>query len=426
MGICFKPGMKLGADFLEGWSEVRCHLPADFDLAVTARARGAFVRARGVGDAETLLRLALGYGACGMSLRETCAWASAGGIATLSDTALLERLEKAADWLGDLVGALLAEVAPAAAPSGSWPGWRLRAVDATALCAPGANGTSWRLHVGYDLARQRVDRIDLTDGRGAESLRRFAGGPGDILLADRGYARPRDLRPLLEAGADLIVRTGWNALRLLRPSGRPFDLFAALAAQRGPVGEVRVCVDEGATPGAGTSLPQTVPLRLVIGRKTAEATARTRQRLLKESRQKGKRPDPRSLQAAEYILLLTSLPAETFSSAQVLALYRLRWQIELAFKRMKSLAGLDTLPAKKPALARAWIHARLIALLLADRIAGQVPDPPPSAPRQPRAAALRAHHTAQPLKVAPHEARLDQHPGRHPRAMPVAAPLPSH
>jgi hypothetical protein len=31
-----------------------------------------------------------------------------------------------------------------------------------------------------------------------------------------------------------------------------------------------------------------------------------------------------------------------------LTLYRFRWQIELAFKRMKSLAGLAALPAKKP------------------------------------------------------------------------------
>ncbi|TBD09272.1 transposase, partial [Rhizobium ruizarguesonis] len=61
----------------------------------------------------------------------------------------------------------------------------------------------------------------------------------------------------------------------------------------------------------------------------------------------------------------------TFAPADILTLYRFRWQIELAFKRFKSLAGLDSLPAKKPELA-------LIVAIIAEQIAGQVPDSPPS------------------------------------------------
>ena len=60
------------------------------------------------------------------------------------------------------------------------------------------------------------------------------------------------------------------------------------------------------------------------------------------------------------------------------ALYRLRWQIELAFKRWKSLAGLERLPAKDPALARSWIYARLIAALLAEKTTGLEPESSPS------------------------------------------------
>ncbi|MGO8263966.1 transposase, partial [Rhizobium ruizarguesonis] len=102
------------------------------------------------------------------------------------------------------------------------------------------------------------------------------------------------------------------------------------------------------------------------------------ERLLKDARKRGKKPDPRSLEAAKYILLLTSLPTATFAPADILTLYRFRWQIELAFKRFKSLAGLDSLPAKKPELARAWLYARLIVAIIAEQIAGQVPDSPPS------------------------------------------------
>lgn len=365
--------MQFTSPLVDEWRQLRSLLPSGFDLEATARARGAFTRSRGVKDAETLLRLALGYGACGMSLRECCAWAEMAQLASLSDPALLKRLGGAADWLGDLVKALLAE--QAACAGGRWAGYRLRALDATAICAPGADRTTWRLHAGYDLATGQMDQLELTDGRGAESLTRFNHQPGDIAIGDRGYPRPRDLRPVVAAGADFVVRIGWNSLRLRTVDGAGFDLFAALAKLRKKQGEAIVSIDEG---NGGADPP--LRLRLVIRRKSAKEAAAARKKLLKEARKRGKKPDQRSLKAAKYILLLTSLPVTVFATADVLSLYRLRWQIELAFKRFKSLAGLDALPAKNPDLARAWIYARLIAALLAERIAGKLPDSPPSAP----------------------------------------------
>ncbi len=80
------------ASFLsDGWRELMLRVRSCIDLEATARSHGAFARVREVKDPETLLRLAIAYGACGMSLRETCAWAAASGIAQLSDPALLKR-----------------------------------------------------------------------------------------------------------------------------------------------------------------------------------------------------------------------------------------------------------------------------------------------------------------------------------------------
>lgn len=388
--------MKIRPEILDHWPEVSAQLPAGFDLQATARSRGAFTRAREIKDAETLLRLALAYGGLGMSLRETCAWAEASGIASLSDPSLLERLCKAGPWLGEILAALIAE--QARMPGRRWAGYRLRALDGTSICEPGADRTTWRLHVGYDLASGQVDQLELTDIHGAENLQRLAYRPGDIALVDRYYARPRDLRPVIEAGADFIVRTGWNSLRLLQPNGDPFDLFAALAAQVDKEGEVQVRIHEGTT----DATLQPLILRLVIRRKDAQQAQAERKRLLKDAKKRGKQPDPRSLEAAGYVLLLTSLPADVFPAADVLALYRFRWQIELAFKRFKSLAGLDQLPAKKPALAQAWIYARLIVAIIAERIAGQVPD---SSPCGPRKAGI------EPIALAPRE-DCPRHPRR--------------
>ena len=398
--------MKIRPEILDHWPEVSARFPAGFDLEATARSRGAFTRPREIKNAATLLRLALAYGGLGMSLRETCAWAEAGGIASLSDPSLLERLCKAGPWLGDILAALIAEQTKM--PARRWAGYRLRALDGTSICQPGADRTSWRLHVGYDLATGQVDQLELTDGHGAENLQRLTYRPGDIVLADRYYARPRDLRPVIEAGADFIVRTGWNSLRLLQVNGELFDLFAALAAQTEQESEVKVRIHEGTT-----QAPPLAPLilRLVIRRKDPEQAEAERQRLLKDAKKRGKQPDPRSLEAAKYILLLTSLPADAFPPADILTLYRFRWQIELAFKRFKSLAGLDQLPAKKPELARTWICARLIVAIIAEQIAGQVPDSSPCGPDK---------DGGKSFTLAPHEDSAGHSPRRHSRTGSVA------
>jgi len=387
--------MEIPSQILDHWSEVRLHLPAGFNLEQTARDRGAFTRAREVKDPEALLRLALAYGGCGMSLRETCAWAEAAGIASLADPSLIDRLARAATWLGDLVAALIAEQAKL--PAGRWKGYRLRALDGTSICQPGADRTTWRLHIGFDLATAQVDQLQLTDVHGAENLQRLTYAPGDVALGDRYYARPRDLRPVLDAGAHFIVRTGWNSLRLLKPDGELFDLFAALAAQTEQEGEVLVRVYEGRAVAVDA---KPLILRLIIRRKDPEQALAEQKRLLKDAKKRGKQPDPRSLEAAKYILLLTSLPVEMFSAAEVLALYRFRWQIELAIKRMKSLAGLARLPAKKPELAQAWIYARLIVAILAEQIAGQAPESPPWGVGK---------WNRQPLALASHETGPRQH-----------------
>ena len=368
--------MTIRPEIVDHWPELSTLLPADFDLEATARSRGAFTRARGVKNAETLLRLALAYGGLGMSLRETCAWAEAGEIARLSDPSLFHRVRKAGPWLGDILAALIAE--QASGPVARWAGYRLRVLDGTAICQPGADRTTWRLHVGYDLANGQVDQLELTDEHGGENLQRLSYQAGDVVLADRIY------------------------------SSQPFDLFGRLAAQTEQEGEVQVRVHED-IPGASPSQP--LVLRLVIRRKDPEHVEAEQKRLRQNASKRGKKLDPRTLDAAKYILLLTSLPVETFPKADILTLYRSRWQIELAFKRFKSLAGLDKLPVKEPRLARAWIYARLIVAIIAERIAGQVPESPPSG----------IDKTArEPIALAPDEDGSGHHCRRHTWAAPLA------
>jgi IS4 transposase len=120
-----------------------------------------------------------------------------------------------------------------------------------------------------------------------------------------------------------------------------------------------------------------VAARLIAVRLPPEQAEASRKRARRASRKNGRQTQPGTLEAAAYVLLLTSLDAREYPPARVAALYRLRWQVELAFKRLKSLLHLDALRAKDPALARAWLYAHLIVALLIDDLAQQALDSPP-------------------------------------------------
>ena len=108
-------------------------------------------------------------------------------------------------------------------------------------------------------------------------------------------------------------------------------------------------------------------MRLVLLPKPHAAREQARLAVQRSSRRGQHRTlDPRTLASADHLVVLTSLAPDAYSAAQVGALYRLRRQVERAVKRLKSLLHVDRVPARGPDLARAWLHARLLAARLAE------------------------------------------------------------
>lgn len=355
------------------WPKLVTGLPPSVDLEVSARSCGALQRRRSIRDAESLLRLVMSNAVGHLSLRGTAAWASTQGMA-LSNPAVLKRLKGAAEWMAHLVATVLAERMPARVRGSE--GYCLRLIDATTISAPGSRGTDWRLHVAYDLGQMRISEVALTDGRGSESLGRFDLKPGDLALGDRGHAKAPDLAAVEDKGADYIVRTGWNAVRLRTRAGDDFDLLAAVRAMtEHAVSEFQLSI------ALDRAQKHRLPVRLVVLRKSDADAATSVRRARQASRRHGKTPQRQTLEAAKYVFLLTSLALDEAPAEEVLALYRLRWQIELLFKRMKTLLRIDQLPNKNQAAARCWIFANLLAALLLEDQARLFLDSPPSAPR---------------------------------------------
>jgi hypothetical protein len=328
------------------------------DLEASARLHGALQRRRQVRLAVDLLRLCLAYVLGRLSLRGLSAWAAAQGWAAISDVAVLNRLRASADWLGALAAALLAERYPEAVTDTGEQ--RLVAVDATAVVPPGDKRGYWLVHTVFDLTALRFRVVEVTGRSEPERLARGGVQPGEVRIADRGHARADDLAEVAAGGADFLVRAAANYPRLLDQTGCPLDRLALCrqAARERPT-DAPVLVAKGKSSTG-------VPARLVIIPLEPEAAERARERARRNARHWGYRASEAAVEMAGYLMLLASLSVETWPASRVLASYRLRWQVELAFKRMKSLVGLEELRAKDPKLAKAWINTALLAALLAD------------------------------------------------------------
>lgn len=339
---------------LDEWPVVRQFLPENWEAA--ARQTGALRRARGIRDAPTLLRALLVHLAEGCSLAETAVRVRAAGWCVVSAVALLKRLRAAEEWLRWLAEGLWREKERPV----NWGGYRVRAVDATTVQEPGNTGTDWRVHYVINLASLQCEHFELTDVHGGETFRRIPVVPGDLLLGDRAYGTPTGIAHVRAAGADVLVRASLHRLPLYDESEKKLAVLSRLRTLR--VSEVRewpAWVRFGQQVWAG---------RLVAVKRGRQATRAAQRRLRRTARRKQVTVSPAALRTAAYVFVWTSVPAEKLIATEIMELYRLRWQIELAFKRLKSLMGLGHLPKWSDASCRAWIHGKLFIALLTERL----------------------------------------------------------
>ncbi|MDE3073236.1 MAG: IS4 family transposase [Pseudomonadota bacterium] len=333
----------------EGWREL-------------ARETGAMRRARGAIDSpDTLLQVLLLHIATGLSLKQAVARAHVQGLASLSDVGLLKRLRSSEAWLRELAYRMFESSRFSGMTLTVPHGRQVRAVDATTVQEPGATGTDWRVHYAITLPQMHCDFYEVTDAKGGEGYDRLPVRPGDIVLGDRGYGYRAGVAHVLRGKGDVIVRLSSVGFPLLSPKNhQPVALLPRLARLRGQTpGEWPVCFRVGST---------VYPARLCAVRKSAQATELARQKLRQQALRRQTQLRPETLAYAEYVMVLTTVAKQELDVHDVLQLYRARWQIELCFKRLKSLFNLGHVPKRSDASARAWLHGKLLTVLMIERL----------------------------------------------------------
>jgi uncharacterized protein YegP (UPF0339 family) len=341
----------------EEWEILREWLPEDLDAR--AREHRFFERQRGLTDGDRWLRLILMHVAGGLSLDQTALRARELGLAQVSGVALFKRLRKAKEWLRNLCQHLLEEQQRRLGRS-VWPSqYRVRAIDATDIQEPGSTGTDWRVHYSIRLPELLCDHYELTDNSAGEKLARFQFAKDELILADRGYSHRAGAAKVLDSSAALLMRWNPGVLPVKAPEGRPFDLLRNVRALRSN--------RPGQWPVEFEFQGKTYSMRLCAVRKNRMAAERAHAKALRKAQRNGSQAQPASLELTQYVLVLTSLPKE-FSTGDVLELYRCRWQVELAFKRLKSLLGAGHVPKRDDRSARSWMQAKILTALLLERL----------------------------------------------------------
>lgn len=343
---------------VDEWGVIEKLLPVGWKEA--ARSQGAFRRARYLSDPSPLLRLLLFHAVNDGGLRETVAQARASKIVEMSQVALLKRLRTAGDWLAWIAGELSRNFRERPRVP---RGLRLRAIDSTTVQGPASKGTEWRVHYTVDLLTLNCDWHEVTDARGGEHLSRAPVQAGDVLLGDRNFLHARATRAVVDAGGHVLIRLRWNHPPMLSEH-RDEAVFHALPhARRLRVGQVG---DWSVLLLAGAEAP--ISGRVVAIRLPRPVAARSERRVQRTAGRKAARLDPKSLEAAHFIMLFTTLPTKLLDARGILELYRYRWQIELTFKRLKQLLKLGRLPHQEARAARCWILAKLVVALLLETL----------------------------------------------------------
>ena len=332
------------------------------DLAIATK---AILRRREVDHGSQLLRLALAYGLPGQSCRTTAVWGDAAMEVDLSGPGLFGRLKTAGDFLAGIAGRLMAKTRSADLAAVQWDGPPIRLVDGSMFTAHGGKGAQHRLHAAYDPMRGMFTSFELTSDKTGENLTRADIEKGTIVVGDRNYAKTWACRDLTEREAFYCVRTGVYSTRMLVPETGGRLSCAAIVAKlgTGDAAEMPVLLVES----KGRKQPP-LAARLLIFRASDACAKREKARIERSKIQHGATPRSDTHIMAGVMVILTNLPQDLWPAERVKLLYQLRWQIELAFKTLKSTFQMRHPPCKTAPMARVWILANLITALLAQHL----------------------------------------------------------
>jgi len=340
---------------VDNWELIKKILPQGW--REQAYEQGAIQRKGGVlEDPEILLRMLFIYLTSDSSYKETVCLAELGGLPHVSSVTLWRRLAKATNWFRWMIDELLKKY-PVQSELDFLPR-KIRLLDGSTVSKPGSRGSDWRLHTTLDIRTLAADFLMITDCKTGESFRHIQVAPGDVLVADRGYGNRRGVFSVLKRKGDVIVRVAYQNFPLETASGKKFNYLKELEnMDENEIKEWSLFIRD--------KLGNREKVRLCVYCKTDKQAKVTQEKIQKVARTRGGvKTQKGTLKAAHYILVITTLDRKEISADQALEIYRGRWQIELFFKRIKTLMNVGSLPSRNPESALSWMTGKILIAII--------------------------------------------------------------
>ena len=323
----------------------------------------AIVRKRGITSPTDLMMLSLYHLLNGCSLVEISAIASLTKLGDISDVAFMKRFENCNNWFKKITSELVTN-GTVTYEKPSWlTDYRVIAVDASDVSEKGRSGRLYRLHYALDLFNMESLEYKITTQKTGETLRNFTISAGDLVIADRAYSSYNGIEHCLDGGGDFVFRLKKTCFKMWDANGQGVNLLEELR-------QLKENEELNTQVFIKSSTNKDIALRVCAMRKTSDSIVRTQKKLRRKESLKQVVFSDDTKEFNNYIVLITSLPEEIVSQ-QVLELYRLRWQVEIYFKRLKSIMDFGELPKRRAESVMAWLNGKMMIALLIERISSQ-------------------------------------------------------
>ena len=336
-------------------------LPEDYEKECYEKK--AIRRKRMIKTPLDLIVLLLYYLYDNHSLVDVSQFAILKNIGNISDTALIKKFIQCKDWILWMISKMIPnEIIHYKKPAELGP-YHVIAVDASNIVQKGAIKKTWHLHYGIDLFSLTCNQFKLTEQSTGESLKNFEIKEKDLIIADRAYGTITSIEHCLKSGGEFIIRIRNKSFHLYDEQGKKILFSDWLKTVGNKAAEITVNIKD--------NNKNLIPLRICAKKKTKEEIAMEEKRLKKLESKKQITYSEDTKFTHQFMFVITSLPSSV-SAEKVLEFYRLRWQVELVFKRYKSLLGLGNIPTKTKESSEVWLNGKMFLALLIEKYLGDI------------------------------------------------------
>lgn len=246
---------------------------------------------------------------------------------SMSDTAWKKQIRKIAPVFYEVMMTYL-EHKSEESESKNICGYPSYAIDATDIPLEGKTGTILRAHTVYSLSKKAYFKANIAGIHTGESVKLHTVKANNLYFADRAYGKTPQMEYMIANNAEFVFRFSPSQVKLFKDIDCTEKInFKSYLSNRDTVSSV-YCFFKGKK--------DVLKIRVIISpipeEKAANAVIKAKEKSVKKQNKVSKD----TLTYATWLFLATSLP-DIIHSEEIVSAYRKRWQIELHFKRSKSL-----------------------------------------------------------------------------------------